>query len=73
MFRSRRTSDAAARPTLGVSFQKECFSAYRRISTMIFVPLETYNASIEMVTMDPRHLQEALDRDANLIATEKSK
>ena len=73
MFRSRRTSDAAATPTSGVSFQKECFSSYRRISTMIFVPLETYNASIEMVTMDPRHLQEALDRDANLIATEKSK
>ncbi len=25
--------------------------------------METYNASIEMVTIDPRHLQEALDRD----------
>jgi hypothetical protein len=40
---------------------------------MIFEPLESYNASIEMVTMDPRHLQEALDRDANLIAAEKPK
>jgi hypothetical protein len=47
------------------------FPAYRRISTMNFVPLETYNASIEMVTMEPRDLQEALDRDANLIATER--
>ena len=28
-------------------------------------------ASIEVVTIDPRHLQEVLDRDANLIATER--
>ena len=53
--------------------QELSFPVYRRISTMIFVPLEAYNASIEMVTIDPRHLQEALDRDANLIATEKPK
>ena len=43
--------------------QELSFPVYRRISTMIFVPVETYNASIEMVTIDPRHLQEALDRD----------
>jgi len=47
------------------------FPVYRRISTMIFIPLEAYNASIEVVTIDPRHLQEVLDRDANLIATER--
>ena len=43
--------------------QELSFPVYRRISTMIFVPLDTYSASIEMVTIDPRHLQEALDRD----------
>lgn len=53
--------------------QELSFPVYRRTSTMIFVPLEAYNASIEMVTIDPRHLQEALDRDANLIATERPK
>ena len=36
--------------------QELSFPVYRRISTMIFVPVETYNASIEMVTIDPRHL-----------------
>jgi hypothetical protein len=51
--------------------QELSFPVYRRMSTMIFVPLEAYNASIEMVTIDPRHLQEALDRDANLVATER--
>ncbi len=49
------------------------FRVYRRISTMISIPLEAYKASMEMVTIDPRHLQEALDRDANLIATERQK
>ncbi len=53
--------------------QELSFPVYRRTSTMIFLPLEAYNASIEMVTIDPRHLQEALDRDANLIATERPK
>jgi len=43
--------------------QELSFPVYRRIATMIFVPLDTYNASIEMVTIDPHHLQEALDRD----------
>jgi hypothetical protein len=46
---------------------------YRRTSTMIFVPVKTYNASTGMVSTDPRHLQEALGRDANLIATESPK
>ena len=43
--------------------QELSFPVYRRIATMIFVPLDTYSSSIEMVTIDPRHLQEALDRD----------
>jgi hypothetical protein len=49
------------------------FPVYRRISTSISVPVEAYNASIEMVNIDPRHLQAALDRDADLIATESPK
>ena len=40
------------------------FPVYRRVSTMIFVPVEAYNASIEMVTIDPLDLQAALDRDS---------
>ena len=45
--------------------QELSFPVYRRIATMIFVPAETRQASsIEMVTIDPRDLQEAQDRDA---------
>jgi hypothetical protein len=40
------------------------FPVYRRVATMIFVPGDSRNASsIEMVTIDPRDLQEAQDRD----------
>jgi hypothetical protein len=39
------------------------FPVYRRVSTMIFVPGQTYNASVEMVAIDPLDLQAALDRD----------
>ena len=49
--------------------QELSFPVYRRIATMIFVPLDTYSASIEMVTIDPRHLQEALDRDGAIPST----
>jgi hypothetical protein len=42
------------------------FPVYRRVSTMIFVPGETYNPSVEMVTIDPLDLQAALDRDSAL-------
>jgi hypothetical protein len=43
------------------------FSAYRRISTMIFVPTQAdYASSVEMVTIDPRDLQLAQDRDRAL-------
>jgi hypothetical protein len=41
------------------------FPVYRRVATMIFVPAGSRNASsIEMVTIDPRDLREAQDRDA---------
>jgi hypothetical protein len=39
------------------------FPAYRRISTVIFVPGESYLPSEEMVAIDPRDLETALDRD----------
>ena len=39
------------------------FPAYRRVATMIFVPAESRASSIEMVSIDPRDLQEAQDRD----------
>jgi hypothetical protein len=39
------------------------FPVYRRVSTMIFVPGESGTSSTEMVTIDPRDLQAAQDRD----------
>jgi len=39
------------------------FPAYRRISTMIFVPAPSGSA-VEMATGDPLDLEAALDRDA---------
>lgn len=39
------------------------FPVYRRVSTMIFVPGKSGTASTEMVTVDPRDLQAAQDRD----------
>jgi hypothetical protein len=40
------------------------FPVYRRVATMIFVPVPAYGASsTEMVTIDPLDLQAALDRD----------
>jgi hypothetical protein len=39
------------------------FPVYRRVSTMIFVPAPQGASAIEMVTIDPLDLQEALDRD----------
>jgi hypothetical protein len=42
------------------------FPAYRRVSTMIFVPAESGNArSVEMVTIDPEDLKAAQARDPN--------
>lgn len=40
------------------------FPAYRRVSTMIFVPAHAKGTSIEMVAINPLDLQAALDRDA---------
>jgi hypothetical protein len=42
------------------------FPAYRRVSTMIFVPSAYGASSVEMVTIDPLDLRGALDRDAGL-------
>ena len=41
------------------------FPVYRRVATMIFVPADSQNtSSVEMVSIDPRDLQAAQDRDA---------
>jgi hypothetical protein len=41
------------------------FPVYRRVATMILVPADSQNSSsVEMVTIDPRDLREAQDRDA---------
>ena len=40
------------------------FPVYRRVSTVIFAPGQSPNSSsVEMVTIDPRDLQPAQDRD----------
>ena len=41
------------------------FPVYRRISTMMFVPGEYGLSSVEMVTIDPLDLRDALARDGN--------
>jgi hypothetical protein len=41
------------------------FPAYKRVSTMIFVPAATHGASsVEMVAIDPADLDAALGKDA---------
>jgi hypothetical protein len=40
------------------------FPAYRRVSTMIFVPAQNAS-SVEMVAIDPQELQVAQEREAN--------
>jgi hypothetical protein len=40
------------------------FPAYRRVSTMIFVPGKSAS-SVEMVAIDPQDLQAAQERDLN--------
>ena len=42
------------------------FSAYHRVSTVIFVPAQSGSA-VEMVTIDPTDLEAALERDASLV------
>jgi hypothetical protein len=54
--------------------QELSFPAYRRVATVIFVPAESHHASsVEMVSIDPRDLQEAQDRDAEGPASAGSK
>ena len=46
------------------------FPVYRRVATMIFVPgVSGHVSSVEMVAVDPRDLQDAQDRDAELPRT----
>jgi hypothetical protein len=46
------------------------FPVYRRVATMIFVPgASGHVSSVEMVAIDPRDLQDAQDRDAELLRT----
>jgi hypothetical protein len=48
--------------------QELSFPVYRRVATMIFVPAASGHA-FEMVTIDPRDLQDAQDLDAQLPRT----
>jgi hypothetical protein len=43
------------------------FPVYRRVSTVIFVPGQSHASSVEMVTVDPRDLQAAQDRDKAML------
>ncbi len=43
------------------------FAAYRRVSTVIFVPAEL-GCAVEMVTIDPLDLQAAQDQDAGTLS-----
>jgi hypothetical protein len=40
------------------------FPVYRRVATMMLVPTQSGLGSVEMLTIDPRSLAEAIDRDA---------
>jgi hypothetical protein len=40
------------------------FPVYRRVATMMMVPAESYQASVEMLTVDPFELAAAIERDA---------
>ena len=40
------------------------FPVYRRVATTILVPAQSYQASVEMLTVDPLSLAAAKDRDA---------
>jgi hypothetical protein len=47
------------------------FSAYRRVSTMMYVPAQFHrSSSVELVTIDPVDLQAAQDRDAAISGTQ---
>jgi len=40
------------------------FPVYRRVATTMLVPAQSYQASVEMLTVDPLSLAAAVDRDA---------
>jgi hypothetical protein len=40
------------------------FPVYRRVATTMLVPAQSYQGSIEMLTIDPLDLIAAIDRDA---------
>jgi hypothetical protein len=40
------------------------FSVYRRVSTTMMVPAQNRPSSVEMLTIDPRDLETAQERDA---------
>jgi hypothetical protein len=42
------------------------FAAYRRVSTVIFVPAE-FGSAVEMASIDPVDLQAAQDQDAGML------
>jgi len=41
------------------------FPVYRRVATMMLVPASNSSSSMEMLTIDPRDLTSALERDAS--------
>jgi hypothetical protein len=40
------------------------FPVYRRVATTMLVPAQSYQGSVEMLTVDPPSLAAAMDRDA---------
>ncbi len=40
------------------------FPVYRRVATTMLVPAQSYQGSVEMLTVDPLDLAAAIDRDA---------
>lgn len=47
------------------------FAAYRRVSTVIFVPAE-FGSAVEMASIDPLELQAAQDQDAGMLSTPRN-
>jgi hypothetical protein len=43
------------------------FPVYRRVATMILVPGQSRQASVEMLSLDPHDLAAAVDRDSGRI------
>ena len=42
------------------------FPVYRRVATMMLVPGQSRQASVEMLSLDPHDLAAAMDRDSGL-------